>query len=123
MAAARRPETLDGLDVAMALRLDVTDAASVEAALEAVLQQYGRIDVLVNNAGYATRGAVEEVDVDAVARMFDANVLGIHSHGWCRRPRPASPGAGRIINIGSLAGKFLGLANGTYAATKPGSGS
>lgn len=70
----------------MTLPLDVTDEASVEAAVEAVLERNGRIDVLVNNAGYALRGAVEEMEIAAVQRMFDVNV-----HGRRRRSSSSSP--------------------------------
>jgi NAD(P)-dependent dehydrogenase (short-subunit alcohol dehydrogenase family) len=90
VATARQAESLAGLDVAMALRVDVTDATSIEAAVETVLQRYGRIDVLVNNEGYALRGAVEEVDVLAVARMFDTNVSG--SCAWFSLSRQSCAG-------------------------------
>ncbi len=118
VATARHPETLDGLEVALTLRLDVSDAASIDAAVEVVLQRYGRIDVLVNNAGFALRGAIEEVDVEAAGRMFDVNVLGIIRMAQAVVPIMRRQGLGRIVNVGSLAGKLGGPANGTYAATK-----
>ena len=74
--------------------------------------------VLVNNAGYAMRGAVEEVDVTAVASMFDTNVLGMIRMVQAVAPVMRQQRAGRIINVGSLAGKLGGPANGTYAASK-----
>ena len=117
-ATARRPETLDGIGAAMTLALDVTDTASIEAAVGAVLQRYGRIDALVNNAGYALRGAVEEVDVEAVGRLLDVNVLGIIRMVQAVAPAMRRQGSGRIVNVGSLAGKLGGPANGAYAATK-----
>src|SRR6186997_1229389 len=58
VATARRPETLNGLGAVMTLALDVTDQVSIDAAVGAILDRYGRIDVLINNAGYAIRGAV-----------------------------------------------------------------
>jgi NADP-dependent 3-hydroxy acid dehydrogenase YdfG len=118
VATARHPETLDGLGAAMALPLDVTDETSIEAAVGAALERYGRIDVLVNNAGYAIRGAVEELDVDAVARMFDVNVLGMIRMVRAVAPVMRAQGSGRIVNVGSLAGKLGGPTNGAYAATK-----
>jgi NAD(P)-dependent dehydrogenase (short-subunit alcohol dehydrogenase family) len=86
VATARRFEDLQGIGAAMILPLDVTDEASIEAAVEAVLERYGRIDVLVNNAGYALRGAVEELEIAAVQRMFDVNV-----HGIIRLVRAVAP--------------------------------
>jgi NADP-dependent 3-hydroxy acid dehydrogenase YdfG len=118
VATARQPETLAGLGAAMTLRLDVGDERSIDAVVRAVLEQYGRIDALVNNAGYAVRGAVEEVEIDAVARMFDTNVLGIIRLVHRIAPAMRMQGSGRIVNVGSLAGKFSGPANGAYAATK-----
>jgi NADP-dependent 3-hydroxy acid dehydrogenase YdfG/glyoxylase-like metal-dependent hydrolase (beta-lactamase superfamily II) len=118
VATARQIESLAGLDVAMALQVDVTDSASIHASVEAVLQQYGRVDLLVNNAGFALRGAVEEVDVRAVERMFDTNVLGIMRMVQAVVPVMRRQHSGRIVNVGSLVGKLSGPSNGTYAATK-----
>jgi NADP-dependent 3-hydroxy acid dehydrogenase YdfG len=118
VATARQPETIADLDVALALRLDVTDVDSIAYAVGAVLERFGRIDVLVNNAGFALRGAVEEVDVGAVARMLDTNVLGLIRMVQAVAPHMRRQCAGRIINVGSLAGKLGGPANGTYAASK-----
>ncbi len=118
VGTARQPQTLDNLGAVLALRLDVTDSASISAAVDAVLERYGRIDVLVNNAGYALRGAVEEVDVASVQRMFDTNVLGIIRTVQAVAPVMRRQSSGRIVNVGSLVGKLSGPSNGTYAATK-----
>jgi NADP-dependent 3-hydroxy acid dehydrogenase YdfG len=92
--------------------------ATCQSAVEAALQRYGRIDALVSNAGYAIRGAVEEVDVDAVNRMFDVNVNGIVRMVRAVAPSMRHRGAGRIVNIGSIAGRLAGPADGTYSATE-----
>jgi NAD(P)-dependent dehydrogenase (short-subunit alcohol dehydrogenase family)/glyoxylase-like metal-dependent hydrolase (beta-lactamase superfamily II) len=118
VATARHPETLDGLGADLALPLDVTDSASIGAAVQAVVQRFGRIDILINNAGYAMRGAIEEVDVEAVGRMIDTNVLGTIRMVQAVTPVMRRQGSGRIVNVGSLVGKLSGPSNGTYAATK-----
>lgn len=118
VATARRPETLDGINAAMTLELDVTDQASIEAAVRAILDRFGRIDVLVNNAGYAIRGAVEEVDVAAVTDMFNVNVNGVIRMVQAVAPGMRAHGSGRILTIGSDSGKLSSPANGTYSATK-----
>jgi len=118
VATARDPETLDGLGAAMMLALDVADQASIDTAVGAVLDRYGRIDVLINNAGFAIRGAVEDIEIDQVARMFDVNLLGIIRMVHGVAPVMRRQGSGRIVNVGSLAGKFPGPANGAYAGTK-----
>jgi NAD(P)-dependent dehydrogenase (short-subunit alcohol dehydrogenase family) len=102
----------------MSLALDVTNAASIDAAVQAVLDRYGRIDALVNNAEYAVFGAVEELDGEAVRRMYDVNVLGVIRMVRAVTPAMRARGMGRIITIGSLEGKFPGPANGAYAGTK-----
>ena len=66
VATARKVEALADLPAALKLQLDVTDPISIQRAVERALQRYGRIDVLINNAGYATRGAIEELPIDEV---------------------------------------------------------
>jgi len=117
IATARKPDALDGIGAAMILPLDVTDEASIEAAVEAVLERCGRIDVLINNAGYALRGAVEELEIAAVQRMFDVNVHGIIRLVRAVAPSMRARGSGRIVNISSVAGRIAAPANGAYAAT------
>jgi NAD(P)-dependent dehydrogenase (short-subunit alcohol dehydrogenase family) len=85
-ATARHPESLSGLPVALQLPLDVTDQVSIESATEEVIKRFGRIDVLVNNAGYAVRGAVEDIPIEQVQQMFDVNVYGVMLCAWSWPP-------------------------------------
>ncbi len=118
VATARQVETLDGVPAAMRLPLDVTQRESIERAVARVIEHLGRIDVLVNNAGYAVRGAVEEVPVEQAQRMFDANVFGAMRMIQAVLPHMRCQKSGRIINISSVSGKLVTPANGTYSATK-----
>jgi NAD(P)-dependent dehydrogenase (short-subunit alcohol dehydrogenase family) len=104
--------------VALQLPLDVTDPTSVASATEEVVRRFGRIDVLVNNAGYAVRGAFEDIAVDQVQQMFDVNVYGVMRMIRAVVPHMRQQQAGRVITIGSLAGKLVLPVNGTYSATK-----
>jgi len=76
VATARRVATLEGLDVALALPLDVTSEDSAHAAVAEVLARFGRIDVLVNNAGFAEQSAIEELPGESLGSMFEVNVFG-----------------------------------------------
>src|SRR6185503_10669588 len=78
-ATARRVETLEELEAAgcRTLALDVTDAASMQAAVDAVTAAEGAVGVLVNNAGYSQSGAVESVPMERVRAQFDTNVFGL----------------------------------------------
>jgi short-subunit dehydrogenase len=118
VATARDPERLLDLPVALQLPLDVTDPTSVASATQEVVCRFGRIDVLVNNAGYAVRGAVEDVAVEQVQQMFDVNVFGVVRMIRAVVPHMRQQQAGRVITIGSLAGKLVLPVNGTYSATK-----
>jgi NADP-dependent 3-hydroxy acid dehydrogenase YdfG len=118
VATARHPETLSDLPVALQLPLDVTDVISIASATEEVVRRFGRIDVLVNNAGYAMRGAVEDAAVEEVQQMFDVNVYGVMRMIRAVVPYMRQQKAGRVISIGSLAGKLVLPVNGTYSATK-----
>lgn len=118
IATARNPEMLDNLPVALKLPLDVTNADSIVSVTAEVIHRFGRVDVLVNNAGYAVRGAVEEISVAQVQEMFDVNVYGVMRMIQAVVPYMRQQKAGRIINIGSIGGKFVIPVNGTYSATK-----
>lgn len=118
VATARNPESLAGLDVALALPLDVTSDESVSNAVKNVIDIYGRIDVLVNNAGYAQVGAVEEVTLDQMKSMYEVNVFGVLRMIKTVLPAMRKRGQGKIINISSIAGKLVTPVNGGYSSTK-----
>lgn len=119
-ASARRPETLDGLVAAgcRAVRLDVTDEASMKSAVDTVVAESGRIDALVNNAGYSQSGAVESLDVDTVRRQFETNVFGLLRLTQLVLPAMRAQRSGRIVNIGSMGGKITFPGGGAYHASK-----
>ncbi len=118
VATARRLETLEALDVAMKLPLDVTSEESARGAVEAVLERFGRIDVLVNNAGFSAQAAIEELSDDALRSMFECNVLGTVRMLRAVAPAMRRQRSGAIVNISSLAGRMAMPVNGGYSATK-----
>ena len=118
VATARNAETLEDVPAALKLSLDVTQPDSVNDAVARTLQQFGGIDVLVNNAGYALRGALEEVPDAPIQQMFDVNVFGALRMIRAVVPHMRKQGNGRIINISSIAGKLSTPANGIYSASK-----
>lgn len=119
-ATARRPETLVDLEAAGCSigALDVVDPDSAAAAVEAVLSRHGRIGGLVNNAGYAEYGAVEEVPLAAARRQLETNVLGLVGLTQLVLPGMREAGAGRVVNMGSMGGRFTFPAGGWYHASK-----
>jgi NAD(P)-dependent dehydrogenase (short-subunit alcohol dehydrogenase family) len=100
------------------LRLDVTDDASVAAAVQSVLLKGGRIDVLVNNAGYALAGAIEETTVEEAQEQFDTNFFGVLRMVRAVLPEMRRKGHGRIANISSMAGLLPIPYRGIYSASK-----
>lgn len=115
---ARLADLVSGHDNVLALDLDVTDQAQVGAAVKAAEDRFGRIDVLVNNAGYGYQAAIEEGDEAEIRAMFDANVFGLFAMTRAVLPGMRSRRKGHILNITSLAG-FVGFpGSGYYAATK-----
>ena len=114
VATARKPETLDDLDVAARVALDVDDDASVAAALESA----GSIDALVNNAGFGVMGPVEMVPADEVRRMMETNFFGAVRMIQAVLPGMLVRGGGTIVNVTSLAGRVAAPLNGFYAASK-----
>jgi NAD(P)-dependent dehydrogenase (short-subunit alcohol dehydrogenase family) len=114
IATARRPETLDGLDVLQKIRLDVDDQASVDDAVA----QAGRVDVLVNNAGWGMHSPVEKTPLDAFKAMFETNVVGAVRMMQAVLPQMRERGSGVIVNVTSLAGLVSSPLGGFYSATK-----
>lgn len=123
VATARNPPTLRdivdrGGNRVLALPLDVADEASIAAAISAAEQRFGRIDVLVNNAGIGMVGSIEECSAEEVSLLFDINF-----HGAVRLIQGVLPGmrrrgAGTIVNMSSRAGVAAVGGCGVYAATK-----
>ena len=106
------------------LPLDVTDDASVSAAVGHILQVEGRIDVLVNNAGVAHMGAVEALNVEDAKAVFDTNVFGQVRMIQAVLPGMRERGDGVIVNVSSVSGRLPGTpANWAYAASKHAAGS
>ncbi|HYN67447.1 MAG TPA: SDR family NAD(P)-dependent oxidoreductase [Ornithinibacter sp.] len=119
-ATARRPETLADLAAkgAHVTALDVTEDASMAAAVAEVEAAHGAVGTLVNNAGFGEYGAVEEVDMDKVRAMFETNVFGLARMCQLVLPGMRRAGQGRIVNIGSMGGRFTFPLGGYYHATK-----
>jgi NAD(P)-dependent dehydrogenase (short-subunit alcohol dehydrogenase family) len=105
-------------DRALGLELDVTDPASVTTAVQACEQAFGRIDVLVNNAGYGYLAAVEEGEEAAVRALYDTNVHGAVTVLKAVLPGMRARRSGRIVNISSFGGLAAFAATGYYHATK-----
>lgn len=125
-AVARRLERMQPLgDVGVhVFAMDVTDDASMTAGIQRIIDEQGRIDVLVNNAGYGSYGAVEDVPIEEARRQFDVNVFGLARLTQLVTPHmrrtAAEPLAQRcrIVNISSIGGKFYTPLGAWYHATK-----
>ena len=105
-------------DRALALDLDVTDQAQVDAAVAAALDRFGRIDVLVNNAGYGYQATAEEGDEAEIRAQFDTNVFGLFALTRAVLPAMRAQGSGNIVNFTSVAGLVGFPGSGYYAASK-----
>jgi NAD(P)-dependent dehydrogenase (short-subunit alcohol dehydrogenase family) len=115
---SRLADLVSGYDNALALDLDVTDQGQIDAAVKAAEEKFGRIDVLVNNAGYGYQASIEEGEESEIRAMFDANVFGLFAMTRAVLPSMRARRKGHVLNLTSLAG-FVGLpASGYYAATK-----
>lgn len=120
-ATMRTPETSDlaGTSPRIALfRLDVTDVASIDAAVAEVMTRFGRIDALVNNAGYGLIGLFEGMSADQIRRNIDTNVIGMMNVTRAVLPHMRRAKSGRIVNIGSAAGRVTLPLYSLYCATK-----
>ena len=119
-AAARRMERMEPLkaDGVQVLRMDVTDTTSMQQGVETVIQTEGRIDVLINNAGYGYFGAIETVPLEEARRQLEVNVFGLAQLTQMVLPYMRNQGRGRIINTSSIAGKMAFYMGGWYNVTK-----
>ena len=119
-AAARRVERMEPLKAlgVVPLRMDVTDEASLEAGVRTVLEAEGRIDALVNNAGYGYFGAIENVPLEEARRQLEVNVFGLARLCQLVIPSMREHGSGRIVNISSVAGKAVLYFGGWYHVSK-----
>ena len=100
------------------VQMDITDSASIEAGVRSALDTFGRIDVLVNNAGYGLLGAFEEISAEQITAQFQANVLGLMGVTRAVLPAMRQQRSGRIFNIASMAGYKGGDRYAVYAASK-----
>lgn len=118
--AARRADRLAELapDGVHPIRLDVTDDASMTGVVEQVLAEQGRIDALVNNAGYGVYGAIEEVPLDEARRQLEVNLLGLARMTQLVLPAMRERRAGAIVNVTSIGGKITTPLGGWYHASK-----
>ena len=119
-AGARRLDRMAGLAAAGAtlIKLDLTDDASIVAAVNTIKNEAGRIDVLVNNAGYGSYGALEDAPLDEGRRQFEVNVFGLARLCQLVLPTMRAQKSGKIVNVTSIGGKIWEPLGGWYHATK-----
>jgi short-subunit dehydrogenase len=118
--AARRVEkmkTLESVGIST-IALDITDEGSTLNCVNTILEKEGRIDVLVNNAGYGSYGAVEDVPIEEARRQFDVNIFGLARLTQLILPKMREHSFGKIINISSMGGKVYTPFGAWYHATK-----
>jgi short-subunit dehydrogenase len=124
--AARRKERLDQLKGeieaaggrALAIAADITDVAGRERLVSETLAAFGRIDALVNNAGYGQRGPIEMVPVEAIRENFETNLFSLIALTQLVIPIMRKQASGRIVNISSVAGRIARPLSSVYDATK-----
>ncbi len=124
VATGRDPQELRGLekshpDQVLAQQLDVTDPGQADRAVEAAIERFGRIDVLVSNAGFGLFGPLEELDDEEIRREFDTNVFGAVNVMRAGLPAMRRQRSGQIVQISSLEGVAPAVAGeAAYAGTK-----
>jgi NAD(P)-dependent dehydrogenase (short-subunit alcohol dehydrogenase family) len=100
------------------LPLDVTDESSMSSAVDTVAAEHGSVGVLVNNAGYSLQGSIEETSLEDVRAQFETNVFGLVRLCQLVLPGMRAHGAGTIVNMGSMGGRFTFPGGGFYHASK-----
>jgi NAD(P)-dependent dehydrogenase (short-subunit alcohol dehydrogenase family) len=123
VATARRPEQLADLaerhgDRVRAVALDVTDPAAARAAVATAVEAFGRLDVVVNNAGYANSGSVEDTPADDFRAQVDANFFGVVNVTRAALPVLRAQGAGHVVQVSSVGGRVTTPGLSAYQAAK-----
>jgi NAD(P)-dependent dehydrogenase (short-subunit alcohol dehydrogenase family) len=122
VATARNPQSLTDAfgerENLFTVKLDVTDEAEAIGAAERAIGKFGRIDVLLNNAGYGLLGAIEESSADEVKAVFEANVFGLLNVTRAALPYMRKQHSGHVINLSSIGGYASHAGWGVYCATK-----
>lgn len=99
-------------------KLDVTDEESMQNCVKQIIEEQGRIDVLINNAGYGSCGSIEDINMDEVRHQYEVNVFGLGRMTQLVLPYMRKQGNGRIVNIASMGGRFTSPFCGWYHSTK-----
>jgi NAD(P)-dependent dehydrogenase (short-subunit alcohol dehydrogenase family) len=123
VATARRPESLDDIVAAypgqvLAVALDVADPAAAEAAIAAGRERFGRIDVVVNNAGYADLAAIEDVTIDDFRAQIDTDLFGVVNVTKAALPVLREQGGGHVIQVSSIGGRLATPGLAAYQSAK-----
>lgn len=123
VATARKPETLNDLieqhpQTARVVRMDVTNKDEVQTAVKEAIREFGRIDVLVNNAGYGLMGALEEPTDEQIRQQFETNLFGALNVMRAILPQMRKQQSGHILNVSSVGGFMAFPATGYYSASK-----
>jgi NADP-dependent 3-hydroxy acid dehydrogenase YdfG len=121
IATMRNPESateFEGLDTVMLTKLDVLDPNSIEKAINEGIKRFGKIDVVLNNAGYGAFGALEAFSRENIARQFNTNVIGLLDVTRAILPHFRSNKSGMVINISSIGGKMAFPLGTLYHGTK-----
>lgn len=121
IATMRSPEKEDELTQlpnTLVTRLDVTDSASIQAAVAEGIKAFGKIDALLNNAGYGAYGPLEAFPMDRIKRQFDTNVIGLIETTKAVLPHMRANGSGTIVNISSIGGQMTFPLGALYHGTK-----
>ena len=119
-AAARRVDQMADIEAAggFALAMDVTDDSTMVSGVDRVVRQQGRIDILINNAGYGQYGALEDVAIEVARRQFEVNLFGLARLTQLCLPHMRAQKFGRILNISSIGGRFAAPLGGWYHSSK-----
>ncbi|MCW2295457.1 oxidoreductase [Rhodococcus erythropolis] len=122
VGAARKPESVTtavgAAEDLLPVALDITDPHQVELAVDAATEKFGRIDVLVNNAGYGQLGLFEETSLDLIKKQFETNTFGTMTVTRAVLPVMRAQGSGHIFTVSSISGTVGVTGSGIYSASK-----